>query len=147
MLIAKAETRARSWGCRSVALHCDVNNWAAVRLYKGLGFKCIRVPENAKWPEPMTSPSLQFHFMMKLITPKASPWWKFGMESIHAQSRKWCISCLYRMVENQSVPKVPFTALECKFSGEFEAVNVPLNYCSHNWLKCIMMIQFLDLNL
>lgn len=73
MLIAKAEARARSWGCRSMALHCDINNLAAIRLYKGQGFKSIKVPENAKWPEPKTSPTLQFNFMMKLLNPSTSP--------------------------------------------------------------------------
>ncbi|CAL9065856.1 GCN5-related N-acetyltransferase 4, chloroplastic-like [Musa acuminata AAA Group] len=73
MLVAKAEARARSWGCRSMALHCDVNNLAAMRLYKGQGFKCIKVPENAKWPEPKTSPGIQFNFMMKLLVPDATP--------------------------------------------------------------------------
>ncbi|WOL12952.1 hypothetical protein Cni_G21721 [Canna indica] len=67
MLIAKAEARARSWCCRSMALHCDVKNKAAMRLYKGLGYKCIQVPENAKWPEPRTLPGTHFSFMMKLI--------------------------------------------------------------------------------
>ncbi|URD91131.1 Acetyltransferase (GNAT) family [Musa troglodytarum] len=73
MLVAKSEARARSWGCRSMALHCDINNLAAMRLYKGQGFKCIKVPENAKWPEPKTSPGIQFNFMMKLLVPDATP--------------------------------------------------------------------------
>ncbi|XP_020113034.1 uncharacterized protein LOC109727351 isoform X2 [Ananas comosus] len=68
MLIAEAEARALSWGCRSVALHCDMNNLAAMRLYKGQGYKCIRVPENAKWPQPKTSPGIHFNFMMKLLS-------------------------------------------------------------------------------
>lgn len=68
MLIAEAEARALRWGCRSVALHCDTNNLAAMRLYKGQGYKCIRVPENAKWPQPKTSPGIHFNFMMKLLS-------------------------------------------------------------------------------
>ncbi|ONK79627.1 uncharacterized protein A4U43_C01F8300 [Asparagus officinalis] len=68
MLIAKAEAKARSWGCRSVALHCDIKNIAAVRLYKGQGFKIIKVPEQAKWPQPKTAPGMQFDFMMKLLS-------------------------------------------------------------------------------
>lgn len=66
-LIAKAEAQARSWGCRAIALHCDLNNPSASRLYKGQGFKCIKVPEGAKWPQPRTSPDMQFNFMMKLV--------------------------------------------------------------------------------
>ncbi|KAL5208483.1 hypothetical protein ABZP36_032918 [Zizania latifolia] len=67
MLVAEAEARAKSWGCRSVALHCDVNNLAALRLYQNLGYKCIRVPEDAKWPEPKIAQGVQYHFMMKLV--------------------------------------------------------------------------------
>lgn len=70
MLVQEAEARARSWGCRSMALHCDVNNIAALRLYKNQGFKCIRVPEGAKWPEPKIGKGVQYSFMMKLV-PKA----------------------------------------------------------------------------
>ncbi|XP_043700700.1 uncharacterized protein LOC122651387 isoform X2 [Telopea speciosissima] len=67
-LIAAADAQARSWGCRAIALHCDVNNPAATQLYKGQGFKCIKVPERAKWPQPKTSPDIQFTLMMKLLT-------------------------------------------------------------------------------
>ncbi|KAJ1267426.1 hypothetical protein BS78_07G055100 [Paspalum vaginatum] len=67
MLVQEAEARARSWGCRSMALHCDENNIAALRLYKNQGFKCIRVPEGAKWPEPKISKGVQYNFMMKLV--------------------------------------------------------------------------------
>nr|CAB3482253.1 unnamed protein product [Digitaria exilis] len=70
MLVQEAEARARSWGCRSMALHCDVNNIAALRLYKNQGFKCIRVPEGARWPEPKIAKGVQYNFMMKLV-PKA----------------------------------------------------------------------------
>ncbi|TVU27806.1 hypothetical protein EJB05_19307 [Eragrostis curvula] len=67
MLVQEAEARARSWGCRTMALHCDVNNLAALRLYKNQGFKCIRVPEGAKWPEPKIAKGMQYTFMMKLV--------------------------------------------------------------------------------
>lgn len=72
MLIAKAEVRARSWGCRSIALHCDANNLAAMRLYRGQGFKCVSVPEPARWPQPKTSPGTKFNFMMKLLSQNGS---------------------------------------------------------------------------
>ncbi|KAK4778180.1 hypothetical protein SAY87_018367 [Trapa incisa] len=68
-LMAKAESQARSWGCRSMALHCDLNNPGAMKLYKDQGFKCINVPEGAKWPQPKTSPHINFTFMMKLLNP------------------------------------------------------------------------------
>ncbi|KAK9158390.1 hypothetical protein Scep_004964 [Stephania cephalantha] len=67
-LIVKAEAEARRWNCRAIALHCDINNPAAVQLYKGQGFKSIKVPERAKWPQPKSSPNTQFNFMMKLLT-------------------------------------------------------------------------------
>ncbi|BAF10360.1 GCN5-related N-acetyltransferase 4, chloroplastic [Oryza sativa Japonica Group] len=67
MLVAEAEERAKSWGCRSMALHCDVNNIAALRLYKNLGYKCIHVPEDAKWPEPKIAKGVRYNFMMKLV--------------------------------------------------------------------------------
>lgn len=68
MLVAKAEAKARSWGCRSVALHCDVSNIPAVRLYKSQGFRIVKVPKQAKWPQPVTSPNMQFDFMIKLLS-------------------------------------------------------------------------------
>ncbi|XWS66164.1 hypothetical protein CRYUN_Cryun05aG0176300 [Craigia yunnanensis] len=66
-LVAKAEAQARSWGCRAIALHCDLNNPGATKLYKGQGFRSIMVPEGANWPQPKTSPDVQFNFMMKLL--------------------------------------------------------------------------------
>ncbi|KAG9445595.1 hypothetical protein H6P81_011723 [Aristolochia fimbriata] len=71
-LIVKAEALARSWDCRAIALHCDANNPGATKLYLGQGFKCIKVPEQAKWPQPSTSPSVRFNFMMKLLSSAVS---------------------------------------------------------------------------
>nr|CAB3448269.1 unnamed protein product [Digitaria exilis] len=47
--------------------HCIVSNIAALRLYKNQGFKCIRVPEADKWPEPKIAKGVQYSFMMKLV--------------------------------------------------------------------------------
>ncbi|PRQ58808.1 putative methionine N(alpha)-acetyltransferase NatB transcription regulator GNAT family [Rosa chinensis] len=66
-LIAKAEAQARSWDCRAIALHCDLNNPGAIKLYKGQGFRSIKVPEGATWPQPKTAPDVRFNFMMKLL--------------------------------------------------------------------------------
>ncbi|GAV73093.1 Acetyltransf_1 domain-containing protein [Cephalotus follicularis] len=68
-LVAKAEVQARSWGCRAISLHCDLHNPGATKLYKGQGFKSIKVPAGAKWPQPKTSPDVKFNFMMKLLNP------------------------------------------------------------------------------
>lgn len=46
-------------------------NLVATMLYKGQGYKCIMVPEGAKWSQPRTSPDIRFNFMMKLL--KSSP--------------------------------------------------------------------------
>ncbi|XP_057445742.1 GCN5-related N-acetyltransferase 4, chloroplastic-like [Lotus japonicus] len=66
-LIAMAESQAKSWGCHAIALHCDLNNSIAITLYEGQGFKCIKVPDGAKWPQPKASPGIKFNFMMKLL--------------------------------------------------------------------------------
>ncbi|CAN0909255.1 hypothetical protein LINGRAHAP2_LOCUS25690 [Linum grandiflorum] len=71
-LVAKAEALAKSWGCRAVALHCDLQNPGATKLYRGQGFKCIKVPEGANWPQPRTSPDINFNFMMKLLNSKTA---------------------------------------------------------------------------
>ncbi|VVA12243.1 PREDICTED: N-acetyltransferase [Prunus dulcis] len=71
-LIAKAEAQARSWDCRAIALHCDLNNPGAIKLYKGQGFRSIKVPEGANWPQPKTAPDVRFNFMMKLLNTKAA---------------------------------------------------------------------------
>ncbi|MBA0871026.1 hypothetical protein Goshw_020311, partial [Gossypium schwendimanii] len=66
-LIANAEAQAKSWGFRAVALHCDLNNPCATKLYKDQGFRCIKVSEGANWPQPKTAPDVKFNFMMKLL--------------------------------------------------------------------------------
>lgn len=66
-LVAKAENQARTWGCRAIALHCDSGNPGATKLYMGRGFRIIKVPEGANWPEPRASRGVQFSFMMKLL--------------------------------------------------------------------------------
>jgi len=69
-LVAKAEAQARSWGCHAIALHYDINNPAATKLYIGQGYRCIKVPEGAKWPQPKTAPDVQFRFMMKRLSTR-----------------------------------------------------------------------------
>lgn len=71
-LIAKAEAKAKSWGCRSMALHCDISNPGATKLYSTQGYKCVNVPQGANWPQPKLSADMQFYFMMKLLNSPAS---------------------------------------------------------------------------
>ncbi|AEC09623.1 Acyl-CoA N-acyltransferases (NAT) superfamily protein [Arabidopsis thaliana] len=66
-LIWKAEALAKNWGCRAIGLHCDLNNLGATKLYKDQGFRSIKIPEGATWPQPKTSPDTRFTFMMKLV--------------------------------------------------------------------------------
>uniref|UniRef100_A0A1J3F9A2 N-acetyltransferase domain-containing protein n=1 Tax=Noccaea caerulescens TaxID=107243 RepID=A0A1J3F9A2_NOCCA len=66
-LIWKAEALAKNWGCRAIGLHCDLNNLGATKLYKDQGFRCIKIPEGANWPQPKISPDTRFNFMMKLV--------------------------------------------------------------------------------
>ncbi|KAL1828056.1 GCN5-related N-acetyltransferase 4, chloroplastic-like [Daucus carota subsp. sativus] len=71
-LIVKAEAYSKSWGCRAIALHCDLNNIGAIELYRAHGFKSIKVPEGAKWPQPKTSNNIKSNFMMKLLYTQKS---------------------------------------------------------------------------
>lgn len=66
-LIWKAEALAKSWGCRAVGLHCELSNLGATKLYKDQGYRSIKIPEGASWPQPKTSPDTRFNFMMKLL--------------------------------------------------------------------------------
>ncbi|XP_042035961.1 uncharacterized protein LOC121782265 [Salvia splendens] len=66
-LVAKAEAKAKTWGCRAIALHSDLTNPGATKLYLSRGFRCIEVPAGANWPQPRTSPEMEFNFMMKLL--------------------------------------------------------------------------------
>lgn len=71
-LIAKAEAKARAWGCRAIALHCDLSNPGATKLYTSQGFKIIKIPDGANWPHPRLAADVQFNFMMKLLDSKSS---------------------------------------------------------------------------
>ena len=51
-LVREAEEVAATWGCRSVALHVDPGNEAAVNLYRSLGYRFVsRETELAAWFE------------------------------------------------------------------------------------------------
>nr|XP_018475479.1 PREDICTED: uncharacterized protein LOC108846771 isoform X1 [Raphanus sativus]XP_018475495.1 PREDICTED: uncharacterized protein LOC108846789 isoform X1 [Raphanus sativus] len=64
-LIWTAEALDKNWQCRAIGLHCDLlNNLGATKLYKDQGYRCIRIPEGANWPQPKThlqTPGLKLH--------------------------------------------------------------------------------------
>ncbi|BFI24805.1 hypothetical protein MPTK2_1g15020 [Marchantia polymorpha subsp. ruderalis] len=64
-LIKEAQRIARTWGCRSMALHVDVNNAAAEALYLRQGFRRVKIPAGAKWPQPQALPGANLQLMMK----------------------------------------------------------------------------------
>ncbi|KAJ7269974.1 hypothetical protein O6H91_15G054600 [Diphasiastrum complanatum] len=66
-LVQEAEMVAREWGCRSIALHCDISNSGAVALYRGEGYKAVKVPAGAKWPKPKGLPDSSLLLMMKVL--------------------------------------------------------------------------------
>ncbi|TMX02457.1 hypothetical protein EJD97_021522 [Solanum chilense] len=66
-LVMKPEAQAKSRGCRAIVLHCDTSNPGAIKLCIGQGFRIIKVPEGANWPQPKTSPNIEFVFLMKLL--------------------------------------------------------------------------------
>ena len=66
-LIQESEEVAISWGCRSIALHCDKNNPAAIGLYLGAGYKVVKTPPDAKWPEPKAISGSEFCLMLKYL--------------------------------------------------------------------------------
>jgi ribosomal protein S18 acetylase RimI-like enzyme len=66
-LIREAEKAAASWGCRSIALHCDRNNLAALGLYSRAGYKVVKAPGNAKWPQPKSVSGSELCLMMKCL--------------------------------------------------------------------------------
>eukprot|EP00249_Psilotum_nudum_P020381 c27678_g1_i2 orf=755-1300(-) len=66
-LMQESEVIARGWGCRSIALHCDINNQGALALYLGAGYKLVKDPVEAKWPKPRATPGSDFHLMLKRL--------------------------------------------------------------------------------
>jgi ribosomal protein S18 acetylase RimI-like enzyme len=56
-LLAEAEALAASWGCRSMALHVDPTNTAAIKMYERAGYRkiadqpeCQRIMEQREHP-------------------------------------------------------------------------------------------------
>lgn len=69
-LVQEAELVATCWGCRSIALHCDVNNPGALALYSGAGYRLVKAPSGAKWPQPKPMSGSEFYLMMKRLPSK-----------------------------------------------------------------------------
>eukprot|EP00897_Mesotaenium_endlicherianum_P005875 jgi/Mesen1/5315/ME000265S04478 len=66
-LLFEAEALGRSWACRSMALHCDISNDAAVALYKREGYRLIPPYLASMWPEPYTDDGVELRLMMKYL--------------------------------------------------------------------------------
>eukprot|EP00250_Pteridium_aquilinum_P027094 c34192_g1_i1 orf=223-1101(-) len=66
-LVQEAEMTASLWGCRSIALHCDKINTGALALYVGAGYKAVKVPADAKWPQPKAASGTEFGLMLKCL--------------------------------------------------------------------------------
>lgn len=66
-LVKEAERLAAAWGCRSIALHCDMNNAAAAALYLGEGYRMVSAPSGASWPGPKPIPGSDFRLHLKLL--------------------------------------------------------------------------------
>lgn len=45
-LVRQAEQQAKEWGCRTIALHVDVTNSAAIDLYTKMGYRQIGKPSS-----------------------------------------------------------------------------------------------------
>lgn len=69
-LVQEAEVVASHWGCRSIALHCDKVNTGALALYVGAGYKAVKVPADAKWPQPKAASGSDFGLMLKRLGSK-----------------------------------------------------------------------------
>lgn len=69
-LLRRAEAVAVEWGCRSMALHVDPENEAAVRLYEGAGYRFVaRQPE---WQRLLEGRSNALTLMLRVLPRKGS---------------------------------------------------------------------------
>eukprot|EP00798_Chlamydomonas_sp_ICE-L_P026095 gene26095-11804_t len=67
-LVAHAEKMAVEWGCRSVGLHCNPSNEAAMKLYRSLGYRKTGVLEPPWLPYLNGRGPDRCEFMIKRIT-------------------------------------------------------------------------------
>eukprot|EP00884_Botryococcus_braunii_P009351 jgi/Botrbrau1/18417/Bobra.0072s0010.1 len=66
-LLRHAEELAKSWGCRSVALHYDIKDDIILKLYKSLGYR--EVLYEPLWaPFVMGRPNVRLCLMLKILT-------------------------------------------------------------------------------
>lgn len=64
-LLLHAESLARSWGCRSMALHVDAANEAARRLYRGEGYR--EVSQQSRWEQLLEARHTPLVLMLKRL--------------------------------------------------------------------------------
>ena len=66
-LIDEVERMAVEWGCRHVVLHCDMNDPAAVALYRTAGYKTVSV--EPPWMGPLMLRTARLVLMVKRLPP------------------------------------------------------------------------------
>lgn len=67
-LLENAENLAKSWGCGSIALHCDQKNKGAIGLYLSSGYRIIKEPLGSIWPRPWCEEGIELVLMLKLLS-------------------------------------------------------------------------------
>ncbi|GAQ80326.1 hypothetical protein KFL_000510270 [Klebsormidium nitens] len=74
LLVRRAEAIAKNLGCRSMALHVEEKNVSARALYEREGFRLIKVPTGAVWPQPTPLEGHTLVMMMKWLGhPSSEP--------------------------------------------------------------------------
>ena len=64
-LLQEAESLAREWGCRSIALHVDVSNTPAVELYTSQGYRFVG--RQSEWQRIMEGRSSALALMVRVL--------------------------------------------------------------------------------
>lgn len=67
LLVREAEQAAAQWGCRSVALHVDPGNTAAVEMYRRAGYR--KVADQPQWQRILEGRSKPLALMLRVL-----PW-------------------------------------------------------------------------
>lgn len=71
LLVAAGEERARTWGCRSMALHVEAGNLQALALYTRAGYR--RVGTQPRWQALLELRREPLVLLMKRLPPQDRP--------------------------------------------------------------------------